>query len=77
MSSVDAFPLSDSEMFQQSPEQGTAVLGSVEGDGEDHDSGLSFDPQGDVEVPLASQEAEEETRARLQQALEGVADSRE
>lgn len=41
------------------------------------DSGLSFDPNGELELPLASQEPDFERDERLQQVLDAISDPRE
>jgi len=78
MSSGPSFPdqISDGDMFAQAPGASVGTLDDIrEGDG-DRDSGIGFDPQGDVEVDTTDPVAAD--RALIaQQALAALKDPRE
>jgi len=77
MSSIDEAFLSDDAMFQHAPVRTVEGDSSLNGETfEDHDSGLSSDPEGELQVPLASMEPDMDVRVRLEQVLDGIDDPR-
>ncbi|MDD4287891.1 MAG: hypothetical protein PHO20_01620 [Candidatus Peribacteraceae bacterium] len=78
MSSIDEAFLSDDAMFQHAPVRTVEGDSSLNGETfEDNDSGLSFDPHGELEFPLASQVPELDLKALRDQAEAALKDSRE